>query len=122
MPYRTVSKELKERAVEMYIDGRSAKEISAELGCSKGSVFNWVAREGFEVRDRKGKAIVPKPQPLAVAKVDINPLLVNLAQGNDLTPFIGKEICKMQPREIFKFLELLNIKGELKLEQRVKLK
>ena len=44
---------------------------------------------------------------------EINPLLLNMAQGNDLTPFIGKDITKMQPREIYAFLRLLNIHGTL---------
>lgn len=45
-----------------------------------------------------------------------------MADGNDLSAFVGKEICKMTPREIYKFLELLNIKGDLMVVQKIRLK
>lgn len=121
--------EFKDKAVMMYIDGKSSADIGKELGCSHMAVQAWVKKSGFETRSRGKRTAVEegntslKEQNAPKKECNgINPLLLSMADGNDLSAFIGKEICKMSPREIYKFLELLNIKGDLMVVQRVKLK
>ena len=130
MAKSTYTQEFKDKAVMMYIDGKSSMEIGKELGVSHMSVQAWVKKAGFETR-RPGKntgveerQVVSMSAPLPPRKTDngINPLLLSMADGNDLSSFVGKEICKMSPREIYKFLELLNIKGDLMVVQKVRLK
>lgn len=124
------SQEFKDKAVMMYIDGKSSKEVGDELGISHMSVQAWVKKAGFETRrpgknngaEEKQVVSMSAPLPPKKADGDINPLLLSMADGNDLSAFVGKEICKMSPREIYKFLELLNIKGDLVVVQKVRLK
>lgn len=52
---------------------------------------------------------------------NINPNLLRLANGNDLTAYVGRDITQMQPREIWDFLRLLNVKGDFKIEQTIHL-
>lgn len=122
MGYINHAQEFIDKAVEMYIDGKTARAIGKELGCSPSSVLTWVKKSGFELREAYAKPTTKTVPKQTEKNNDINPLLLAMANGNDLSGFVGKEICKMQPREIYKFLELLNIKGELRIEQRVKLK
>lgn len=91
------SQEFKDSAVRMYNEIRNAKKVADNLGVSHYAVQSWI-KKANECNKPVG---------------DINPLLKNMAQGNDLTPFIGKDITKMQPREIYAFLRLLNIHGTL---------
>lgn len=127
MGYISYPKETKDKAVEMYIDGKAADTIAAEIGCSNKAVLTWVQNAGFETRGRGGSrkrttSINLHATNCTADSKGINPLLLSLAGDNDLTPYIGKEITKMQPREIFRFLELLNIQGKLTLKQTVTLK
>lgn len=91
------SQEFKDSAVRMYNEIRNAKKVADNLGVSHYAVQSWI-KKANEQRKPNG---------------EINPLLLNMAQGNNLTPFIGKDITKMQPREIYAFLRLLNIHGTL---------
>lgn len=116
------TKETKDKAVEMYIDGKSAGVIAEEIGCSGKAVLNWVANAGFDTRGRGGCRNQEPPKKGPVDRKQINPLLLNLAGDNNLAPYIGKEIVKMTPREIFEFLELLGIEGEITIKQKVKLR
>lgn len=125
MATNTYTQEFKDKAVMMYIDGKSSQDVGKELGISHMTVQAWVKKSGFETRKRgrhtdfeekqdaplSAKQNVSLSVPLTSKKTegDINPLLLSMADGNDLSAFVGKEICKMTPREIYKFLELLNI-------------
>jgi len=130
MAKSTYSQEFKDKAVMMYIDGKSSMEIGKELGVSHMSVQAWVKKAGFETRrpgknngaEEKQTVSMSAPLPPKKTDNDINPLLLSMADGNDLSAYVGKEICKMSPREIYKFLELLNIKGDLVVVQKVRLK
>lgn len=127
MAYTNYPQETKDKAVEMYIDGKTAKEVSDAIGCSLDSVLLWTKKAGFDTRWRGNSRKVQEDPIMPTVscspdKQQINPLLLSLAGENDLTPYIGKEITKMQPREIFKFLELLNIQGKLTLKQTITLK
>ena len=116
----------------MYIDGKSADAIAKQFGCSGKAVLMWVKDAGFETRGRgttKKKTESPNikvfSSPLKNCPTDkkaIHPLLLTLAGDNNLAPYIGKEIVKMTPREIFEFLELLGIEGEITIKQKVKLR
>lgn len=119
MAFVNYTKEFKDKAVEMYIDCQSGREVAKELGISAGTILSWVKAAGFASKKEES---APAETSTKQENPQINPLLLNMAQGNDLTAFVGKDITKMQPREIFKFLELLNIKGTLIVEQKVKLK
>lgn len=119
--------ETKDKAVEMYIDGKSSKEIASAIGCSLDSVLKWVKDAGFETRGRGGsvkqtKLPAASSDNCATDKKRINPLLLNLAGDNNLAPYIGKEIVKMTPREIFEFLELIGVEGDLVIRQKIRLK
>ena len=130
MATSTYTQEFKDKAVMMYIDGKSSQDVGRELGISHMTVQAWVKKSGFETRkpgrhtDAEEKQVVSMSAPLPPKKTDgdINPLLLSMADGNDLSAFVGKEICKMTPREIYKFLELLNIKGDLMIVQKIRLK
>lgn len=93
------TQEFKDSAVRMYNEIRNAKKVADNLGVSHYAVQSWIKK----ANERK--------QPQATS--DINPLLLSMAQGNDLTPYIGKDITKMLPREIYAFLRLLNIHGKI---------
>lgn len=133
MARATHSQEFKDKAVMMYMDGKSSYAVAKEMGISHMSVQAWVKESGFEIRPRSSHADgTGKRQTLGVSLGEpkipkregggINPLLLSMANGNDLSAFVGKEITKMTPREIYKFLELLNIKGRLVIEQEIILK
>jgi len=96
-PGTRYTQDFKDNAVLMYNEIRNAKKVAERLGVSHYAVQSWIKKANQQ----------NKPTG------EINPLLVNMAQGNDLTPFIGKDITKMQPREIYAFLRLLNIHGTL---------
>lgn len=101
--------EQKREALELYERIESSVVVAERVGCSPGSVMNWV---------RKARK---QEQPVTDQAKDINPLLLKLANGNDLTPFVGKDITQMMPREIWEFLRLINVKGEFKIEQTIHL-
>ena len=128
MAFRKITKEFKDSAVEMYIENQNASEVAKELGVSRESLLNWVKAAGFEVNTKPRKTsscqeTASAPQSdIKNEDIQINSLLLNMAQGNDLTPFVGKDITKMNPREIFKFLELLNIEGTITIKQKVRLR
>lgn len=128
MGFVSYPQETKDRAVEMYIDGKSAKEVADTVGCSLQAVLTWTREAGFDVRPKGGEvkakdhATTPPAKNCQKDRKQINPLLLNLAGDNDLTPYIGKEIVKMTPREIFEFLELVGVEGEIVIKQRVKLR
>lgn len=88
--------DFKDNAVLMYKEIRNAKKVAEQLGVSHFAVCSWIKKANAN-KQTEG----------------INPLLLNMAQGNDLTPFVGKDITKMQPREIYAFLRLLNIHGKI---------
>ena len=126
-----IPQETREKAVKMYLDGMASNDVGSELGVNGSSVLSWVRSMGFETRKRfeKTQAKEPTAKTFAVkqpttppAKGSINPLLQTLAGDDNLEPYIGKEILKMSPREIFAFLELLGVEGELVIRQKVKLK
>ena len=105
------TEEFKERACVLYAELQSSKKVAAILGCSHYAVQQWVKQA------TKKSAPIPNNRQTD----GINPLLLKMANGNDLTPFIGKDITKMQPREIWDFLRAINVKGDIIIEQRIKL-
>lgn len=134
------TQEFKDKAVMLYLEGMNSYQVAEKMGCSHCTVQAWVKDSGFEMRtpgkprkegkSEKGgvskaeetiKSDAPSVKP-NLSSDSINPLLLSMADGNDLSAFVGKEICRMSPREIYKFLELLNIKGDLVVVQKVRLK
>ena len=95
-PGTRYTQDFKDNAVLMYNEIRNAKKVAEQLGVSHFAVCSWIKKANAN-KQTEG----------------INPLLLNMAQGNDLTPFVGKDITKMQPREIYAFLRLLNIHGKI---------
>ena len=95
-PGTRYTQDFKDSAVLMYNEIRNAKKVAEQLGVSHYAVCSWIKKANAN-KQTEG----------------INPLLLNMAQGNDLTPFVGKDITKMQPREIYAFLRLLNIHGKI---------
>lgn len=95
-PGTRYTQDFKDNAVLMYKEIRNAKKVAEQLGVSHFAVCSWIKKANAN-KQTEG----------------INPLLLNMAQGNDLTPFVGKDITKMQPREIYAFLRLLNIHGKI---------
>lgn len=95
-PGTRYTQDFKDNAVLMYNEIRNAKKVAEQLGVSHFAVCSWIKKTNAN-KQTEG----------------INPLLLNMAQGNDLTPFVGKDITKMQPREIYAFLRLLNIHGKI---------
>lgn len=95
-PGTRYTQDFKDKAVLMYNEIRNAKKVAEQLGVSHFAVCSWIKKANAN-KQTEG----------------INPLLLNMAQGNDLTPFVGKDITKMQPREIYAFLRLLNIHGKI---------
>lgn len=111
------SPEVKKQVLQLVQEGWSIKDIVEMTGVSSTTIDNWK----FNRLQKKTLTGKEHAAIFAENEKNINPLLLNLAKGNDLTPFVGKKITEMQPREIFKFLETLNIKGELIIEQKIKL-
>jgi uncharacterized protein YjcR len=109
----------KAEVLRLLAEGYTYKEVAELTGVSLTSIDNWKngpARKAKREITRTGDA--PARQSPATG---INPLLIKMANGNDLTEFIGKDITKMQPREIFRFLGLINVKGELVISQKIKI-
>ena len=80
-PGTRYTQDFKDNAVLMYKEIRNAKKVAEQLGVSHFAVCSWIKKANAN-KQTEG----------------INPLLLNMAQGNDLTPFVGKDITKMQPR------------------------
>lgn len=105
--------------LHLLAEGFTYKEVAELTGVSTSTIDMW--KNGPA---RKGKREITNVGDCPARQspvTDINPLLIKMADGNDLSDFIGKDITKMQPREIFKFLELINVKGELIISQKIKL-
>lgn len=100
----------KEKAYELLDEGYAPREVAAKLGVASQTIYNW--KSGREAKESKLSA--PEAERAAV-----NPLLSQLAAGNDLSKWAGREVLSLQPRELFALLRALNIEGELTLTQKV---
>lgn len=109
MARKKYSEEEKKAAMTLLSDGLSFSDVSNRTGIPANTLLYWSKKTA------QGK----KRDENACSK--INPLLLQMAAGNDLTPFVGKEITRMQPREIYAFLRLLNVKGDLVTTNTIKL-
>lgn len=103
------TEEQKHEALELYEQLKNAKAVAELTGIHHQTVCRWVSISKAE------------KQPKASADKEINPNLLRLAGGNDLTAYVGRDITQMQPREIWDFLRLLNVKGDFKIEQTIHL-
>lgn len=52
VPRPTYGPLVKRRAVRLYQDGLSSREVSERFGCSQRQVLTWVRKAGVEVRRR----------------------------------------------------------------------
>jgi hypothetical protein len=109
MGTKRYSEEFKREALDAYKQLGSAKAAGELVGCSHFAILQWA---------KKAKAASVNVDDRTK---DINPCLLKLANGNDLTAYIGRDITQMMPREIWDFLRLLNVKGDFKIEQTIHL-
>lgn len=119
MKVKQYNNDKKDEVLRLLDEGYTYKEVAELTGVSLSTIDNWKngpARKAKREITCTGDA--PARQSPATG---INPLLIKMANGNDLTDFIGKDITKMQPREIFRFLALINVKGELVISQKIKI-
>jgi len=63
---RGYSDQLRQRAVEMYVDGNNLRRIGRQLGVSHQSVANWVAAHVAQ--------LPPAPRPAEVEVVEMDEL------------------------------------------------
>lgn len=103
------TEEQKQEALDLYEQLKNAKAVAELTGIYHQTICRWASAK---------KAAAQKQLP---ANKDINPNLLRLVCGNDLTPYIGRDITQMMPREIWDFLRLLNVKGDFKIEQTIHL-
>ena len=96
----------KQEVMRLVDEGYKYKEISEMTGVSTSTIDSWK----YGRYKKRGLLITPPTQTTGSV---INKYLLEMANGNDLTPYIGKDITKMMPREIYAFLRLLNLRGKL---------
>ena len=98
-------------------EGYTYKEVAELTGVSTSTIDNWKNGPARNAKLQTTRTGDNRQSPAT----GINPLLIKMASGNDLSEFIGKDITKLQPREIFRFLGLINVKGELVISQKIKI-
>lgn len=103
------TQEQKQEAIELYDQLKNLRQVAELTGIYPSTISRWVNGKNAE------------KQKLTKADSNINPNLLRLANGNDLTAYVGRDITQMQPREIWDFLRLLNVKGDFKIEQTIHL-
>ena len=91
-------------------EGYAPREVAAKLGVAPNTIYTWKCRR----EAKESKLSAPEAERVAV-----NPLLLQLSAGNDLSKWAGREVLSLQPRELFALLRALNIEGELTLTQKV---
>lgn len=104
-------------ALALYKGGASLRDIADTLGCAVATVHYWVKKSK---RQSDNKEDVPTPTTKE-QDASINKLLLNMACGNDLSKWVGRSITSLQPREIYEFLKAINLQGELKSTQIIKI-
>lgn len=107
----------KAEVLHLLAEGYTYKEVAELTGVSTSSIDTWKNGPARKAKRQTTRTGDNRQSPAT----GINPLLIKMANGNDLTEFIGKDITKLQPREIFRFLGLINVKGELVISQKIKL-
>lgn len=113
MKTKQYTKDEIQAALDLHKEGASYREIANTLGCCIATVGDWV---------KKSKAdSTPKAVPTQTQKVSINNLLLNMACGNDLSKWVGRSITSLSPREIYEFLKAINLQGELKVTQTIRI-
>lgn len=105
MAHKHYSKQEISEALSVLRTGATVSEVAALVGASDNTVRRW--------RRRDLKNGTPEKK--------INPLLQQLAAGNDLSRFVGRDITTMQPREIWDFLRAINVKGTIITQQSISL-
>lgn len=107
----------KDEAVQLYKSGLGSYTIAKRIGCSYKAVLNWVKNAGIPSQGRFN--LQPKQPTPTPTKGEINANLLRMAGKNSLTPYVGRVITEMQPREIYDFLRLLNLQGTLTIKQTI---
>lgn len=107
--------EMRANAVALYKECGNMSEVARVLGVSDYTVQRWLHKAG--VKHYRFLATEGKTTP--ANQGDINPLLLSMADGNDLTKWQGRDITTMQPREIYAFLKDINIHGQLFVNQKI---
>ncbi len=106
------SYDIKARAVQLYREGAPVSDIAQQLGVNRATIGKWANNAGlWRKRPREKKQDEP-----------VNPLLLGMANGNDLSAFRGRTLLSLQPREIWDFLRALNIKGDIQCTQVMQIK
>lgn len=108
-------KEMRDQAVELYKKCENMSQVARELGVSDYTVQRWLHKAG--IKNYRFLALEERTTP--ANQGDINPLLLSMADGNDLTKWQGRDITTMQPREIYAFLKDINIHGQLFVNQKI---
>lgn len=104
------TEEMRTKAHGLLDEGYAPREVAELLGVAPNTIYNWKCRR----EAKESKLGAPEAERAAV-----NPLLSQLAAGNDLSKWAGREVLSLQPRELFALLRALNIEGELTLTQKV---
>ena len=104
------TEEMRTKAHGLLDEGYAPHEVAEILGVTSQTIRNWKHQR----KERESKQSAPEAERVAV-----NPLLSQLAAGNDLSKWAGREVLSLQPRELFALLRALNIEGELTLTQKV---
>lgn len=109
----------KAEVLRLLAEGYTYKEVKELTGVSLSSIDNW--KNGPARKAKRETTCTGNEQARQSPATGINPLLIEMANGNDLSEFVGKDITKLQPREIFMFLGLINVKGELTISKKIKI-
>lgn len=110
MKTKNYKKDEIQAALDLHKEGASMRDIAKTLGCGHSTVYGWIK-----------KANSPKSDATKEQDAPINKLLLSMACGNDLSKWVGRSITSLQPREIYEFLRAINLEGELKVTQTVRI-
>jgi len=108
-------------ALELYKEEVSIRDIANTLGCGISTIQRWAKKAGLGPRQVQNKSTKVEREPTKEQDAPINKLLLNMACGNDLSKWVGRSITSLQPREIYEFLRAINLEGELKVTQTVRI-
>ena len=102
------SQETKDKAVQLYRKIGSAKRVADMIGCSHYAVQTWLTKAGIATwMTGKNEPVQQK------SRITTNPLLLKIANGNDLSRWDGRYVLTLSPRELQDLLRALNFKGHL---------
>lgn len=116
MKTKNYTKDEIQTALDLHKEGMSQQSIANIIGCGIASVQRWISKASASSDNNENL-----PAPPTKAPEPINKLLLNMACGNDLSKWVGRSITSLQPREIYEFLKAINLQGELKSMQTIKI-